>query len=337
MRLYLLVVLMFVRPGSMAAGEWQLQTIRSQADLRGLSVVSEKIAWISGKQGTYAQTTDGGKTWNEGAVPGADELDFRDVEAFGESTAYLLSIGPGGNSRIYKTADAGRSWILQFKNPDPEAFFDAIAFWDDRNGVALSDPVQGQFRLVITEDGGANWRRLEARNMPPALAKESAFAASGTCLVTQGENDVLFCTGGAVSSRVFRSGDRGQNWTVVETPMISDRESGGIFSLAFRDRNRGLIVGGDYRKPNEFGANAACTTDGGKTWTRIEKPFPFRSCVAWARDRWIVVGTSGSDYSLDGSTTWKAIDQQNYNSVGFDPTGNGWAVGPGGRVARFVR
>jgi hypothetical protein len=33
-------------------------------------------------------------------VPGAEKLDFRDVEAFGESTAYLLSAGPGEGSRI---------------------------------------------------------------------------------------------------------------------------------------------------------------------------------------------------------------------------------------------
>lgn len=337
MRLYLLVVLMFVFSDSMAAGEWQVQKIRSQADLRGLSVVSEKIAWISGKQAMYAQTTDGGKTWIEGTVPGAEELDFRDVEAFGASTAFLLSIGPGENSRIYKTVDAGRNWVLQFKNPDPDAFFDAIAFWDDRHGVALSDPVQGQFRLIITEDGGANWKRLEAKDLPPALANESAFAASGTCLITHGENGVMFCTGGGKSSRIFHSHDRGQHWTVVETPIFSNNESCGAFSIAFRDRDQGLIVGGDYRKPNELGTTAARTKDGGKTWVLLEKPFPFRSCAAWAKDRWVVVGTSGSDESLDGSTTWTAIDQQNYNSVGFDPTGNGWTVGPGGRVARFVR
>ena len=107
--------------------------------------------------------------------------------------------------------------------------------------------------------------------------------------------------------------------------------------MLFRsDRNHGIIVGGDYRKPNDPGATAAITSDGGKTWTLIEKPFPFRSGVAWARDRWVAVGTSGSDFSQDHGATWKPFDQKNYNSVAFTSTGEGWAVGPSGRVSKFA-
>src|SRR5207237_2651050 len=109
------------------------------------------------------------------------------------------------------------------------------------------------------------------------------------------------------------------------------------FPIAFRDRTHGLIVGGDHRKPNDAGATAAVTADGGTTWTLIDGPLPFRSGVAWAADRWVAVGTSGSHVSLDGGATWKPLDRENYNSVAFTPTGEGWAAGPKGRVARFVR
>src|ERR1700730_2515673 len=100
----------------------------------GLCAVSPNVAWVSGTKGTYGRTTDAGRTWSVGTVPGTEKLDFRDVEAFGETTAYLLSAGPGEDSRIYKTVDAGKTWALQFKNADKEAFFDAIAFWDEKNG-----------------------------------------------------------------------------------------------------------------------------------------------------------------------------------------------------------
>jgi photosystem II stability/assembly factor-like uncharacterized protein len=237
MRILYVAALLLGLCESLAHAQWQQQTIRSDADFRGLCAVSAKVAWVSGTKGTYGRTTDAGKTWSVGTVPGAAKLDFRDVEAFGESTAYLLSAGPGEDSRIYKTADGDSTWILQFKNPDHEAFFDAIAFWDDKNGVALSDPVQGQFQLIVTDDGGTNWKRLSAKNLPPALPNEGAFAASGSCLVTQGKNDVWFCTGGAKAARVFYSKDRGQNWTVSETPILAGAASAGIFSIAFRDRN----------------------------------------------------------------------------------------------------
>jgi photosystem II stability/assembly factor-like uncharacterized protein len=328
--------LLFGLCDSIAHAQWQQQTIRSDADLRGLCAVSAKVAWVSGAKGTYGRTTDAGKTWSVGTVPGAEKLDFRDVEAFGETTAYLLSAGPGEDSRIYKTADGGRTWILQFKNPDAEAFFDAIAFWDDKSGIALSDPVKGQFQLIVTNDGGTNWKRLSPKSLPPALPNEGAFAASGTCLVTHGKNHVWFCTGGAKTSRVFHSDDRGQNWTVSNTPILAGADSAGIFSMAFRDQNHGMIVGGDYRKPNDSGATAAISSDAGKTWTVLNNPFSFRSGVAWAKDRWVAVGTSGSDLSPDNGATWKPLDRENYNSVGFTSTGEGWAVGPKGRIALFV-
>jgi photosystem II stability/assembly factor-like uncharacterized protein len=329
------VLVMFVSP--IAYLQFQTQTTSSDADLRGLSVVSTKVAWVSGTKGTFARTVDAGKTWSVGSVPDAAKLDFRDVEAFGENTAYLLSAGPGDQSRIYKTSDAGKSWSLQFTSTKPEAFFDAIAFWNDESGIALSDPVDGSYQLIVTDDGGANWKWLSGTNLPKALPNEGAFAASGTCLVAQGDSDVWFATGGAKAARVFHAHNRGRDWTVSETPIVAGAESAGIFSIAFRDPKNGMIVGGDFRKPNDAGANAAVTSDGGNTWTLVDRSLPYRSAVAWARDRWIAVGTSGAHSSADNGATWNLLDRENYNSVAFTATGEGWAVGPKGRVAKFAK
>jgi photosystem II stability/assembly factor-like uncharacterized protein len=336
MRLFCSATVLIALCAPAATAQWQRQTIDTTADFRGLSVVAAEVAWVSGTKGTYGRTTDGGRTWTAGTVPGAEKLDFRDVEAFAADTAYLLSAGLGEDARIYKTTDGGTTWALQFKNSDRDAFFDAIAFWDEKAGIALGDPVKGQFQLIHTEDGGANWKRLATVSLPPALPNEGAFAASGTCIVTHGQNDVWFVTGGAKVARVFRSSDRGRNWQVSETPIVAGSQSAGIFSIAFRDRNRGLIVGGDYRKPNVGGATAAATVDGGKSWTPIENAFPFRSAAAWATDRWVAVGTSGSDVSADDGASWKPIDRENYNAVGFGATGDGWAVGPKGSIAKSV-
>ena len=328
--------ILFALDTSTVLGQWQVQTIQSQADFRGLSVVSPKVAWVSGTLGTYARSIDGGKTWTVGTVPGAEKLDFRDIEAFGAETAYLLSAGPGDASRIYKTTDGGKSWTKQFQSADPGSFFDALAFWDEKNGIALGDPVDGRFQLIATDDGG-NWISLPNKNLPPALPNEGAFAASGTCLVTFGKDDVWFATGGAKVARVFHSNDRGRSWEASDTPIIARAASAGIFSIAFRDKKNGIIVGGDYRKPSDEGATAAVTADGGKTWKLLDKRLPYRSAVAWAKDRWIAVGTSGSHASTDNGDTWKLLDRENYNSVAFAPTGEGWTVGPKGRIAKFAK
>ena len=121
-----------------------------------------------------------GSTWQTLTVPDAEKLDFRDIDAVDERTAFVLSIGPGEQSRIYKTSDAGATWIEQFVNRDPKAFFDAMAFWDAKRGVAVSDSVDGQFVILTTTDGGATWARVPATALPPALPNEGFFAASGT-------------------------------------------------------------------------------------------------------------------------------------------------------------
>jgi photosystem II stability/assembly factor-like uncharacterized protein len=196
--------------------------------------------------------------------------------------------------------------------------------------------VDGRFLLIVTDDGGATWTPLPEKCRPAALPNEGCFAASGTCLVTRGENDVWFCTGGAKAARVFHSGDRGKTWTVSESPLLAGVESGGAFSIAFRDRDHGVVVGGDYRKPDDIKGTGAVTRDGGKTWALIETPLPFRSGVAWAKDQWMAVGTSGSETSPDGKT-WTRLDREKYNAVAFTAAGDGWAVGSKGRIAKFVR
>ena len=319
-----------------AAAQWRVQQGNTTADLRGLSVVTPWIVWASGTRGTYLRTTDGGATWQAGAVPGAAELDFRDVEAFDANTAYLLSIGKDQQSRIYKTTDGGAHWTLQFTSRLPEAFFDAMAFWDRDHGVAMSDPVNGRFVMVATDNGGRTWTDVPSTNIPAALAGEGGFAASGTCIAAQGQSNAWFVTGGA-AARVFRSNDRGRTWTVTTTPIGGGADSSGIFSIAFRDATHGVIVGGDYRKPNEAGDNVAVTSDGGQNWklSRGPRPAGYRSGAAFVAPLTIIaVGTSGSDVSTDDGASWTRLDGENYNSVAAR-NGVVYAVGPKGRVARL--
>lgn len=325
-----------------AAAQWQPQTSGVDARLRGVSAVSATVAWASGTKGTYLRTTDGGATWNAGTVPGAEALDFRDVDAFDANTAYLLSIGEGESSRIYKTIDGGKNWKLQFTNRNPKAFFDAMAFWDANRGIAVSDSVDGRFVIVKTTDGGASWKEISQEKLPPALKGEGAFAASGSCVATQGKNNVWI---GTSAARVLYSTDGGETWRISTTPIQTGQPSAGIFSIAFKDAKNGAVVGGDYRKENESRDNAAITEDGGKTWTLAKAPLPsgFRSAVAYipgtSPSAIVALGPSGSDISTDGGATWKGLGADGYHAFSVarsTPAGaTGWAVGEGGRIAKY--
>jgi len=320
-----------------AAFSWSPQMSGTQSRFRGVSVVSDRVVWASGANGTFARTTDGGEHWQSAVVPGAEKLDFRDVHGVDANIAYLLSIGEGESSRIYKTSDAGRTWTLQFQNLKPKGFFDGIAFWNPNNGVAFSDPVDGKFIIIRTTDGGAHWTEVPPANIPPAIDGEAAFAASGTSIVVQGNRNGWIGTGGG-AARVFRTEDAGMTWKVAPTPVINGAAAG-IFSVAFRDSMNGVAVGGDYQKEKESSANFVITNDGGQTW-RLGSPLPgFRSAVSYLRDgeRWTLVacGPSGSDYSLDGGRTWVPIDSTGYHALHFTGAA-GFAVGDAGRIAKWI-
>src|SRR5688500_1038817 len=138
------------------------QSSGTTALLQAVSAVGERVVWARGRLGTFARPTDGGVRWQSGRAPGADTLAFRDVEPVSADTAYLLSAGTGDVSRICKSVDGGRSWTLQYRTAEPEAFLDCFDFWTPTHGIAFSDAVRGQHVLLETVDGGHTWTRIPA-------------------------------------------------------------------------------------------------------------------------------------------------------------------------------
>jgi photosystem II stability/assembly factor-like uncharacterized protein len=351
-----------------AAPRWTEQSSGVTARFRGISAVSDTVVWASGSNGTIVRTIDGGKTWQTIAPPpDTQKLDFRDIDAIDDKTAYVLSIGPGEASRIFKTSDGGQTWAAQFVNRDEKAFFDAMVFWDARRGVAVSDSVDGRFVLLLTIDGGVTWTPAPAAGLPPALPNEGAFAASGTNLTVPvskaprvssrsessrnaspaapgGGQHVWLGTGAAATARVLRSSDGGRTWTAATTPLPAGPSSG-IFSIAFRDARHGVIVGGDYK--NEAGAvdNVAVTSDGGATWTLVKDKglSGFRSVVAYIPRKGsralVAVGPSGADLSTDDGRSWRPIEPApggGFHTFSIAPSGQmGWGAGEKGRIARL--
>jgi photosystem II stability/assembly factor-like uncharacterized protein len=322
---------------SVVAAQWSYGSAGTIAELRGLSIARDGSVWVSGVHGTFARSTDRGRSWSADSVSGSALLDFRSLHAWDGATAIVASAGEAerGLARILSTADSGRRWTPRYSSDEKGVFLDAIAFWDARNGIALSDPVDGAFVILLTADAGATWNRVPAASLPPTLAGEAAFAASNGSIALSGDSLAWIGTGGGGRARVFQSRDRGATWKVVDTPIHADGPASGIFALAFFDARRGIAVGGDYTKRTLPSVSAALTFDGGETWSPASlAPAAYLSSVSYAEsaEHLLAVGLAGTYVSYDGGWSWMQTDTVPLNAVRFRG-GQGYAVGPHGRIA----
>ena len=243
---------------------WQQTVVDADQSFRGLDAVDRRTAWvsggsISGGDGSVWRTTDAGRTWEDVSPPGTTGLSLRDVEAKDADTAVVLSIGNGEDSRIWRTDDGGETWTETFRNAEEAAFYNCVDFYPGgRRGLAVSDPVDGKFRVIATEDGGRSWEVLPDAGMPDSTG-EYNFSASGDCLVIAGRT-AWFGSGGS-DARVFRSTDRGLTWTASESTLRAG-EAAGVFGLAFRTPRQGVAVGGDFDPAVVEPDGSALTRDG---------------------------------------------------------------------------
>lgn len=332
--------------GQDAKAVWEPQNTGKNVSFRGVCAISAQACWVSGTKGTVLRTTDAGKTWESVGPPNCDSLDFRDIEAWDEKTAVIMSSGE--EDRIYRTEDGGETWSLVFEHPDRSAFFDGLAFIDGNTGWLMGDPINGQLLILKTVDGGRTWTELPHDRLPQIEEGEAGFAASGTNIVAVSPTGFAIALGGAKpgeefeTSRIVSTQDDGVTWTAQIVP-ISRSEAGGMFSLCMIDRNTWTTVGGNYKQPDETKQTSARTQDGGLSWKEVtQAPLSgYRSCVAHGVDLLsnpllIAVGPNGTDLSKDLGESWQRISDEGFHALDFSPDRKaGWAAGSDGRIARW--
>lgn len=311
-------------------------TTNTDASLRGLHVVDENVIWASGSAGTVLNSVDGGEKWNVTQIEVAIENDFRSIHAWDKDRAMVF--GVAGPQFGYYTEDGGKNWDVVFKDSTKGLFFNSLKFADENNGLAVSDPVDGKFFVLRTENGGKEWKRV--MDLPKTEEGEANFAASNTCIEFLSSGMAWIASGGK-EARVFYSEDFGKSWKVTKTPMIRGQASSGIFSISFKNDFEGVIVGGVYDQPELNSNIASYTVDGGKTWFLSETmPKEYRSCVQNVSDDAssfiFAIGKTGCDISFDKGVNWQFLNEAGFYTFRSVPGKlEGFAAGADGKISKL--
>jgi photosystem II stability/assembly factor-like uncharacterized protein len=334
MKLFLTCLLIF---GAICAHAQKIEMLTSgnKVSIRGLSVVTDKVIWVSGNNGRVGKSIDGGKTWKWIVVKGFETRDFRDIEAFDAVTALIMAVAEPAN--ILKTNDGGETWKVVYENHAKGMFLDAMEFWDPIGGIVVGDPINNKFFIARTFDGGDTWREIPEKNLPRSDSGEACFAASGTNLRVLDLDEACFVSGG-LRSRFFWKG------TTINLPIIQGKESTGANSIAVRDDKKVrkslhfVVVGGDFARDTIAERNCFYTTDGGKNWVAPNTPpHGYRSCVEYLpKNKLVCCGTSGVDISTDGGKNWRLISKEGFHVCRKAKNGNAiFLAGSNGKIARL--
>lgn len=308
----------------------KMLTSGTKTGMRGLSVVNDKTVWVSGSNGMVGRSLDSGNTWKWFTVKGFEKTDFRDIEAFDETTAVIMGID--SPAHILRTNDGGNTWQLVFKDTTKGMFLDAMEFWNEQSGIVIGDPIGGKFYIARTFDGGNTWQGIPEANKPIADSGEACFAASGTNVRKRNNAEAIFITGGLVSNVVVRD-------KKIRLPIIQGKETTGANSIAVKNNKTWMVVGGDFNTKDSTTKNAVITFNAGKSWSvPTLPPTGYRSCVEYIKKKtWITCGLNGVDITTDDGKTFSNISKEGFHVVRKAKKGNAvYFAGWNGRIGKLV-
>ncbi len=312
MKLFLKIILLaLIFSKNVEAQSFKLIPLDSgkNTSIRGLSVVNDKVAWVSGSNGWVAKTING-KTFEWKQIEGFENSDFRDIEAFSAQKA--ITISAGSPAYVLKTIDGGVSWKKVYENNDTAIFLDGMDFWNKKQGIIFGDPMNHYMQILVTKNGGDTWENISAKAKIELMEGEAGFAASGTSIRTY-KNNVYIATGGK-ESRLFISKNKGQSWKNEKIPILQGEATMGCFSIAISE-NKVFAVGGDYLKDQLSTANFFYKNIESSNWELPNKaPKGYKSSIEYfGLNRLVTCGTSGTDYSLDNGKTWQLLNDKDYH------------------------
>ncbi len=309
---------------------WQAQNsnLPANAFVCCLSAVNDQVCWGVAQiyppstipYAGYVRTTDGGSNWVCDTIAGISDGYFQLIFAIDADTAYAtVYVNASEISKgIYKTTNGGSTWNRQ--NAFNASLYGPgyVHFFDSQNGLVIGDP---NLETYTTTNGGLTWNPVV---MPAALSGEvTSINRNG---ITAYNNSVWFGTG----ARIFKSTDRGYNWTImVSEPQYINWNP----SIAFQDSLIGIY---SLKKRGALDHFYRKTTNGGVNWVTLSNsildnlaPTALQH-LPGTEATYIIGGGApqgmrGTAVSYDAGGSWIVIDTAANYQISFPSYIGGWS------------
>lgn len=298
-----------------ARAEWVKQNSNTLAWLRDVYFLNEKNGWITGSNGAFLTTVDGGKIWTKQKNFTGDAI--RQVYFTDEQTGWLLcernafALGAMSPSYLLKTTDGGVNWErVEFTNNQRKRITKILFA---KNGIGLAIGEGGAFFTMA--DDKKSWTRL------PSPVRYLMFDG----VFTDSSHGAIV---GAGSSILFTE-DAGATWNKASVFGAADTKLNSVF---FVNPKNGWTVGTDGKIYQTF--------NGGKIWREqksnvakdLTDVFFINTAEGWA------VGDEGTIlYTTTAGNIWTTVDSKDKHKLEkvLFVGKKGWAVGFGGTILSF--
>ena len=283
-----------------------------------ISVVDSNVAWTIGRDGTgsgvryrtFTRTTTGGSIWSGSNVHDYGTA-FSMIYGVSATTAYIAVWGTGIDNHIIKTTDGGENWNSILTGSGSDSFLNVGQFFDENNGVVQGDPVNGDYELYTTVNGGLDWTRIEGASIPDP---EDASEYGITGLYDAVADTIWYTTN---NGYIYKSEDKGYTWNKYQILSVTSTANIDVAFSADAQHGLAIVFVGDSRE--KF-----VTDDGGETWDPLNATGNFYyndvCAIPGTANSFVSVGANfqtpfmGISYSIDGGQTWTDYSDYYKNS-----------------------